>query len=306
MKIAVIGSNIMDIAVYTDRFPEAGETKAANDFHIACGGKGANQAVAAAKLGTEVLMVTAIGHDMFGEQTKKNFEDLHMDTRYVLEKENTSSGAATVWVDASSQNKILINKAANNLLCPADLEAAADELKKCAFIVLQLEVPLETVYAAIDFGCENHIPVLLNPAPALENLDMDRVCKCDFVVPNETELSILTGMPTESMEEIRKAAGVLLEHGLKNVIVTIGSRGSLWLSKEHMELVPALKVKAVDTTGAGDSFIGCFVAYYVESGDVLAAMKKASLYAALGVTQKGTQTSYATKEAFEKFAAEHE
>jgi len=181
------------------------------------------------------------------------------------------------------------------------LAQAADDLKKCALIVLQLEIPLETVYAAINFANENKIPVLLNPAPAVKELSIDMACKCDFFVPNETELSILTDMPVTSREEIKAAAQSLLAKGLKNIIVTMGSQGALWLSNEREEFVPARKVQAVDSTGAGDSFIGCFVEHYSKSGDVLESMKRASLYATLSVTKKGTQNSYATVEEFKKF-----
>ena len=180
------------------------------------------------------------------------------------------------------------------------IEEAAEALKECGLIVLQLEVPIETVYAAIDFGKANNIPVLLNPAPANKDLSMEKACLCDFFVPNETELAILTGMPTDTEEQVKAAAQTLVDKGLKNVIVTMGSKGSMWLSKDNFLVVPAVKVEAVDTTGAGDSFIGCFVENYSRTQNIPEAMKEASRYASLSVTRKGTQESYLTREEFDK------
>ncbi len=300
MKIAVIGSTNMDLVSYTDKLPEAGETREAQAFHTACGGKGANQAIAAGKLGADVMMVTVIGDDLFGEKSMDNFMENNINTEFVWTATGVASGVATILVDSTSQNRILIHKGANDCLTPDVIEEAAEALKGCGLIVLQLEVPIETVYAAIDFGKENNIPVLLNPAPANKALSIEKACLCDFFVPNETELSILTGMPTGTEEQVKAAAQTLVDKGLKNVIVTMGSKGSMWLSKEDYLVVPAVKVEAVDTTGAGDSFIGCFVENYSRTKNIPEAMKEASQYASLSVTRKGTQESYLTREEFEK------
>lgn len=300
MKIAVIGSTNMDLVSYTDKLPEAGETREAQAFHTACGGKGANQAIAAGKLGADVMMVTVIGDDLFGEKSMDNFMENNINTEFVWTATGVASGVATILVDSTSQNRILIHKGANECLTPDVIEEAAEALKGCGLIVLQLEVPIETVYAAIDFGKENNIPVLLNPAPANKALSIEKACLCDFFVPNETELSILTGMPTGTEEQVKVAAQTLVDKGLKNVIVTMGSKGSMWLSKEDYLVVPAVKVEAVDTTGAGDSFIGCFVENYSRTKNIPEAMKEASQYASLSVTRKGTQESYLTREEFEK------
>ncbi|MBQ3854031.1 MAG: ribokinase [Anaerovibrio sp.] len=300
MKIAVIGSTNMDLVSYTDTIPAAGETREATGFHTACGGKGANQAVAAGKLGAHVMMVTVIGDDLFGEKSMDNFMDNNIDTEYVWTATGVASGVATILVDSTSQNRILIHKGANACLTPEVIDEAADALRECGLIVLQLEIPLETVYAAIDFGVANGIPVLLNPAPATKELSMEKACLCDFFVPNETELAILTGMPTGTEDEIKKAAMSLVNRGLKNVIVTMGSKGSMWVSKNDFLVIPAKTVDAVDTTGAGDSFIGCFVENYSRTGSIPEAMKEASLYASFSVTRKGTQDSYLTRDEFDK------
>ncbi|MCC3291851.1 ribokinase [Arthrobacter sp. zg-Y1110] len=299
MDIAVIGSNMVDLVSYLSRMPDEGETVEAWDFSMGCGGKGANQAMAAARMGSSVLMLTRIGNDAFGETTRSNFEANGIDTTYVLETEATS-GVAPIFVDDNSRNSIVIAKGANAFLTPGDIEDAAEAISQCSLIVLQLEVNLETVYAAIDFGNRHGIPVLLNPAPATPELDFAQVAKCDYFVPNETELALLTGMPVETLDQVQAAAGSILDHGVKNVIVTMGSRGVLWLSAAGPVLVEGRTVPALDTTGAGDAFIGCFSHCLVESGDVPESLATANAYAADSVTRRGTQTSYATREQFER------
>lgn len=298
MNIAVIGSNMVDLISYITRMPKEGETLEAPDFKMGCGGKGANQAIAASRLGADVLMLTRVGNDIFANNTIANFEKNSIDTRYVL-KTDMSSGVAPIFVDPESHNSIIIVKGANNLLTPNDIQAAAEDIKKCQLIVLQLEIPTETVYEAIRFGADNDIPVLLNPAPAQPDLILDKVKSCEFIVPNETELSLLTGMPVDSKEDIQNAATTLRDAGVKNVIVTMGERGVLWLSQDGQEqYFPPVNVNAKDTTGAGDAFIGCFSSVYVKSGDIAQAITVANHYAADSVTRLGTQTSYLNKEEF--------
>jgi ribokinase len=298
MKIAVIGSCMVDLIAYTDAIPKAGETLVAREFQMGCGGKGANQAVAASRLGADVLMMGRVGDDAFADNTLANFEHYGVSTEFVTRVPGVSSGVAPIWVDADSQNRILIIPGANMHLTPSDVEAAGERLRECAMIILQLEVPLPTVYAAIDFGNANGIPVILNPAPASRDLDMDYACRCDFFVPNETELEILTGMPVGSDDEIARAASTMLERGLRNLIVTLGDKGALWLHGEEREHVPAPAVRAVDTTGAGDAFIGCFAAELALGTGIAGTSMAGVRYASHSVTGKGTQTSYATREDF--------
>jgi ribokinase len=293
---------MVDLIAYTDAVPKAGETLVAREFAMGCGGKGANQAVAASRLGADVLMMGRVGDDAFADNTLANFEQYGVSTEFVTRVPGVSSGVAPIWVDADSQNRILIIPGANMHLQPADIDAAADRLRQCGMIILQLEIPLETVYAAIDFGNAHGIPVLLNPAPASRELDIDYACRCDYFVPNETELEILTDMPVGTDDEIAAAAASLLGRGLKNLIVTLGDKGALWLHGDERRHVTAPAVSAVDTTGAGDAFIGCFAAEIAGETAVEEAIARAVRYASHSVTGKGTQTSYATAEEFRNWS----
>ena len=225
--IGVVGSSNVDLVTYVDRMPVWGETIAAPRFEMSHGGKGANQAVAAAKLGASVVMVSKVGDDMLGEGVLRNFEAVGVGAKHVRRVAGQSTGTATILVNASGDNFILIVKGANGDLTPADVEAAGEDLKACDLILLQLEVPLETVYAALAFGKKHGVRTVLNPAPAVRDLDMDKVRLASFLTPNETELAILTGMPVEAEDEIAAAAKSLLARGLETVIVTLGARGAL-------------------------------------------------------------------------------
>ncbi|MCO7174835.1 ribokinase [Sporolactobacillus kofuensis] len=301
MTIAVIGSNMVDLITYIDRMPKEGETLEAPNFEMGCGGKGANQAVAAAKLGSQVMMLTKVGDDIFGDGTISNLKSYGIDTSFVEKVPGTSSGVAPIFVDSSSKNSILIVKGANQKLSSNDIEQASDQLKKCSLIVLQLEIPLETVYDAIQFGNVHNIPVILNPAPAVKNLNFELIRHVDYFMPNESELEILTGFPVQTAEQASKAAKLLIDQGMKNVIVTLGHSGSLWVTESHTKHIPAYSVQAVDTTGAGDSFIGCFAHYLNEQKDVVDALKMATAFAALSVTRKGTQASYPSADELKEF-----
>ncbi|OOF71487.1 ribokinase [Rodentibacter caecimuris] len=306
MKVAVIGSNMVDLVTYVEHIPKWGETLEAPQFEMGHGGKGANQAVAMAKLGSHVMMLSKVGDDIFGDKTIENFTRFGIDCRYVKKVTGCSSGVAPIFVNRKAQNQIIIVKGANNYLLPQDIEAAADDLMKCKLIVLQLEIPLETVYYAIEFANKHNITVILNPAPASKKLDLDYASHCDFFMPNETELEILTGLPVETMPQIEAAAQILLDKGLKNLIITLGERGCLWLTKDSKIYIPAYQVNAIDSGGAGDAFIGCFAHYLVTCSDILSALRQASLFAAYSVMGRGTQSSYPNTEQFEQFKSEHE
>ncbi|MSU92748.1 ribokinase [Pseudomonas mandelii] len=300
-KIAVIGSNMVDLITYIDRMPAQGETLEAPGFALGCGGKGANQAVAAAKLGADVLMLTKVGDDMFADNTLANFQRFGIDTRYVQRVPGVSSGVAPIFVQADSHNSILIVKGANAHLVPADIDAAAQALRKCSLIVLQLEINVDTVYHAIEFGRAHDIPVLLNPAPALSGLSREHLSHLDFLVPNESELALITGQVVDSPASAHKAAQTLVADGIRHVIVTLGQQGALYVGEEGEFQIPGLSVAARDTTGAGDAFIGCFIHHWSRDRDIRAAMTQAVAYSACSVTGLGTQTSYPDATAFAEF-----
>lgn len=300
-RIAVIGSNMVDLITYVDRMPEAGETLEAPRFSMGCGGKGANQAVSAARLGADVLFVTRVGDDLFADGTIANLQACGIDTRHVRKVTGSSSGVAPIFVRPDSGNSILIIKGANAAMDAAAIDDAADALRKSSLIVLQLEIAIDVVYAAIDFAAENSIPVLLNPAPAVSGLDPLRLAKLDFLIPNETELALLSGMPVTSFETAQAAARSLVEKGCTHIIATLGENGALYVGREGEWHVPGYRVNAVDTTGAGDAFVGCFAKFWSENQNIRAAMEEAVAYSACSVTAYGTQSSYPDSSAFRLF-----
>jgi ribokinase len=303
-RIGVIGSTNMDLTTTVERMPVWGETVLARHFETSFGGKGANQAVAAAKLGAEVIMVSNLGDDTLGDSAINNFRSFGVDTRRVRRISGQSTGTATILVDeGSGDNAILIVAGANGDLSSADVDAASQELKQCDLILLQLEIRLETAYAAIRFGRQNGVRTVLNPAPARRNLDMGIVAQASFLIPNETELAILTGMPVESEAEVSAAAQSLIEKGVETVIVTLGARGALLAAPEGVRRIAPVKVQAIDTTGAGDAFIGSFARYFAAGLDLDAALATATLFAADSVTKRGAQKSFATESEFEAFRA---
>jgi ribokinase len=303
-RIGVIGSTNMDLTTTVERMPVWGETVLARHFETSFGGKGANQAVTAAKLGAEVVMVTNLGDDALGESALNNFKSHGIDTAHVRRIPNQSTGTATILVDEKSgDNSILIVAGANGDLSAADVDAASDALKQCDLILLQLEIQLETAYAAIRFGRKNGLKTVLNPAPARRNLDMGVVTQASFLIPNETELAILTDMPVESEAEVSAAAQSLVRQGVETVIVTLGARGSLMATRAGARAIAPVRVRAVDTTGAGDAFIGSFARYLAGGLSLDEALAEATRYSALSVTRHGAQKSFATEAEFAAFGA---
>jgi len=291
---------MVDLITYIDRMPREGETITAPRFEMGFGGKGANQAVAAALLGAEVHMVTKVGDDLFGPNTKRNLGSVGIDTTYVEAVPGVSSGVAPIFVDRSSKNSILIIKGANAHLRPEDVERARNTILASDIVIMQLEVQLETVYFTIALCAENNIPVILNPAPADPSLEVGKIRSVAIFAPNETELQTLTGIPIDSVEGAMAAGRTLLAQGLRRIIVTLGEKGSLLLTPDGEALVPPFRVESKDTTGAGDAFIGCLATYYIETKDLTKAMEYANRYAALSTTKPGTQKSFLDRKSFEK------
>jgi ribokinase len=297
-RIAVVGSANIDLTTFTDRFPKPGETIFGQKFDLGFGGKGANQAVAAKLCGANVFMVARVGTDLFGPATIENFKTLGIDTTHVKQVEGVSSGVAPIFVEPNGQNRIFVVKGANDELKPAAVDSAADLLKAVDCIVLQFEIPVETVYHTIAFARKNNIRCILNPAPA-QPIDFKFVEGLDYFVPNESEAETITGMPVKDLDDAKKCAERLVGYGIKRVIVTLGANGSLLASKEGMEHVPAFSVKSVDSTGAGDAFIGSFAVFLGEGLPEREAVKRANLYAGLSTTGIGTQKSFYDRARFD-------
>jgi ribokinase len=297
-RIAVIGSANVDLTTFSDTFPKPGETIFGQRFDLGFGGKGANQAVAARLCGAEVVMVAKLGNDLFGEATVKNFASLGIDTRHVGIVDGVSSGVAPIFVEPNGQNRIIVVKGANDTLKPSDIDAAEDALKSVDTIVLQFEIPLEAVYYAVSFAKDHKIRCIVNPAPALP-ANLSDLCVADYFIPNESEAETITGMAVHSVDEAKKCAAGLLQKGFGNVILTLGNRGSLLAKKESSNLFAPFKVSPVDTTGAGDAFIGSLAVFLAEGLPEQEALTRANLYAALSTTRVGTQKSFPSRAQFD-------
>jgi ribokinase len=290
-RIAVVGSANIDLVTFADRFPKAGETIFGQTFDLGFGGKGANQAVASRLCGADVFMIARVGSDLFGPATIQNFKKLGIDATHVKQIEGVSSGVAPIFVEPNGQNRILVVKGANDLLKPADVDAAADLLKTVDCMVLQFEIPLETVYYSISFARKNGIRCIVNPAPA-QPIEMNALSGVDYFVPNESEAETISGMPVRNVDDAKKCAGKLLSGGIERVILTLGANGSLLASREGMQHIPAFNMKSIDSTGAGDAFIGSFAVFLGEGLTEREAVRRANLYAGLSTTSVGTQKSF--------------
>jgi ribokinase len=297
-RIAVVGSANIDLTTFTDQFPKPGETIFGQKFDLGFGGKGANQAVAARLCGAEVFMVARVGSDLFGPATIENFRKQGIDTSHVKQVEGLSSGVAPIFVEPNGQNRILVVKGANDELKPADVDAAAETLKSADCIVLQFEIPIETVYYTIQFAHKHGIRCILNPAPA-QPVDVAALKNLDYFVPNESEAETITGMPVKNVEDARKCAAKLLAGSIQRVIITLGANGSLLASSDACDHVAPFTVNSIDSTGAGDAFIGSFAVFLGEGVPEKEAVRRANLYAGLSTTGVGTQKSFYDRARFD-------
>ena len=297
--IAVVGSANVDLTTFNDVFPRPGETIFGKKFDLGFGGKGANQAVAARLCGASVAMVAKVGSDLFGPATIKNFQAQGIDASHVRIAEGVSSGVAPIFVEPGGQNRIIVVKGANDTLSRQDIDAAAPLLQKADTIVMQFEIPLATVYHAIRFAESAGIRCIVNPAPA-QPVDFEQLRGADYFIPNESEAELISGMPVHSVDDAKKCASLLLQQGLQRVVLTLGERGSLLAGPEGTELIPAFKVDAIDTTGAGDAFIGSFAVFLGEGLPEKEALTRANLYAALSTRNVGTQKSFVNRAEFER------
>lgn len=296
MKICMVGSAMVDLVARVPRLPVAGETLVGSSFARGFGGKGSNQAVMAARLGAEVTVVVKLGKDSFGEDTLRNYQEQGINTDFVTFTGAKSSGVAPITVDeASGQNIVIVVPGANDDLSVEDVRAAETAITASDVVICQLETPIAATLEAFQIAREHCVTTILNPAPACDLPDTIWTLT-DVFIPNETEATLLSGSEVKSLEDASRAAATFLAKGCGNVIITLGEKGTVFTSGETTKHVSAPVVKAVDTTGAGDAFVGS-LAYCLARGDSLAdAVNRANQIASQSVLKEGTQTSYPYRE----------
>nr|WP_307774382.1 ribokinase [uncultured Cetobacterium sp.] len=291
-KVVVLGSINMDLVTLCERAPRGGETLLGKEFHQIPGGKGANQAVALGKLEGNVSMLGKVGKDSMGEELLNSMKNSGVDISNI-ERSDAFTGIAQITLEEIGENRIIVVPGANYDVDKKYINTHLDAIENCDLLVAQLEIPLETVKYAFEIAKKAGKTTILNPAPAVQ-LDEEIIKNSDYIIPNETELEVLTGISTDTMDGVEKAANTLLDKGVKGLIVTLGSKGALYISKTEKKLVPAHKVKAVDTTAAGDSFIGGLVRGMSEENSLEDSIALGTKVAAIAVTRLGAQTSVPT------------
>lgn len=290
MDILVIGSSNTDMVVKARSLPTPGETILGGDFFMNPGGKGANQAVAAARLGGNVTFVTKVGNDLFGNQAIEHFKEENIETKFCLIDSKNPSGVALITVDTKSENCIVVASGSNNNLLPVDLEPLKDLIAKSGILLMQLEIPLSTVITAARQAHVAGSKVILNPAPACD-LPNELFSTLFLITPNETEASLLTNIEVKDIETATQAAQALKKKGVRNVIITMGSKGALLVAEEELIFIPAEKVVAIDTTAAGDVFNGALAVAISQNISLKNAVIFANKAAAISVTRMGAQLS---------------
>jgi len=290
LKILVIGSSNTDMIIKTTRFPAPGETIIGGEFFMFPGGKGANQAVAAARLGGDVSFICKLGNDIFGQKALEEFKNEKIDIQYAITDPNTTSGVALIIINQAGENEIVVAPGANYQLSKSDIDDAQEVIASSDIILLQLENPIETVEYAIKKAATAGKKVILNPAPA-QKISEEIYSLLYLITPNETESSILTGINVKDFESIEEAAQILLRRGVQNVIITMGAQGAFFRNTNEKIFVPAKQVNAVDTTAAGDVFNGALAVAFANGLAWNQAIAFANTAAAIAVTRMGAQAS---------------
>lgn len=304
-KILVIGSLNTDLVVRVNRFPREGETLVGDSFQQFLGGKGANQAVSAARLGAQVSMVGRLGVDGFGDAQIAGLEADGIDTSGILRDPEAPSGIASITVDSTGKNRIIIVPGANMRCGVEDVDAARDRIAEADILLLQLEIPVESVARAIQIAAEVGTPVILNPAPA-QAVDPALLANVDYLTPNEVEAEQLTGISVKSPVDAGRAAAQLLSYGVGGVVITLGERGAVVVEKGGAApvLMPAFSVDAVDTVAAGDAFNGALAVCLAQGAPLVEAARYAAAVAAIAVTRPGAQASLPYRSEVEAFLRE--
>jgi ribokinase len=299
-SILVLGSSNTDMIITLERLPRPGETILGGQFVTAAGGKGANQAVGAARAGGRVTLIARVGRDVFGQQAIRGFRKDHINVRYVFRDPAAPSGVALIFVAKDGENCIAVASGANGRLAPADVRKARPAFTGAALLLMQLETPLETVQTAAALAASRNLPVILNPAPA-RPLPDNLLRNVWILTPNETEAELLTGVKVDSTAAAGRAADKLLARGVRSVILTLGARGAFVAQAATRKWIRGFKVKAVDTTAAGDIFNGALAVGLAEGKPVVDAVRFANAAAALSVTRLGAQPSAPTRREIERF-----
>jgi len=293
-RICVVGSANVDLTFRTPRLPRPGETLTSHSFHLGFGGKGANQAVAAARLGARVSFVARLGNDAFGQDSLRRYRVEGLDTTSVRADADRPTGVAAIIVDDQAQNCILVASGANAGLSPQDVREAAPAIQNADLLLCELGIPLEAILEAFRLARSAGVRTVLTPAPAVA-LPEELLQLCDLCVPNETEIELLTERAIGSIGETEAAAAELRRRGVRSVVVTLGGRGALLLDGDGVAHIPAIPVKAVDPTGAGDAFTAGLAVFWGEGLALREAARRASAVAALTVTRPGTQAAFPTR-----------
>lgn len=289
-KILVVGSSNTDMVIKARHLPRPGETILGGSFFMNPGGKGANQAVTIARLGGQVTFICKTGSDIFGHQSQQLFEEEGINTSYIFSDSEHPSGVALITVDENAENCIVVASGANANLLPSDLNKADETIAEADLILMQLEIPMETVEYVAEQGHRLGKKVILNPAPA-HPLSPSLLKHLYMITPNETEAEMISGIKITNEASAIEAAKILVGMGVQNVIITLGSKGALAYCDKDMEMVPALKVEAVDTTAAGDVFNGALTVALSEGRSLPEAVRFACKASAISVTRVGAQSS---------------
>ena len=300
--VVVLGGMNIDMVSKAHRFPRPGETITGESFYKGFGGKGANQAIQIARLGVPVNYIGRVGDDDFGKDMIACMRDHGIGTNHMKPVEGCPSGTAMIFVDSSAQNEIVVVSGANDELKPQDIKEAEDTIARAGLLVTPFDIPLETVAEAIRLAARHNVPAVVNPAPVLaDDVDPSFLHQVDILVPNETEAEALTGVSHEEPDFAVAAIGKFRKTGTKTVLITLGEQGSMLADSNKMWHVPAFKVDPVDTTAAGDAFVGALAAGYQFFLDLRTLTKFASAVAALAVTKKGAQASLPGRREVEDF-----